>query len=169
MPVDQQARFEEIYQANQDRVYRLCRAYLKDEAEVADLFQEIFIRVWQNLPGFRGEAAASTWVYRIAANTALLWRKQIAKRRQQEVADQTAASLAIAPTYSQEPEKEAQLQSLLKAIAQLKSIDRLIITMVLEGFQYAEIAETTGLKANHIGVKVNRIKQRLKKEIQKRN
>jgi len=169
MAVDLNKRFQEIYQANQDRIYRLCRAYLKDETAVHDLFQEVWIRVWQNLPGFRGEAAAGTWVYRIAVNTALLWRKKIAKRRQQEITDATSLDLALDTTYIQEPNKEDQLQSLLQAIMQLKAIDRLVITMVLEGFQYAEIAETTGLKANHVGVKVNRIKKRLQKDIQKRS
>ena len=63
--------FEEIMRKNRDRVFRLCCMYSGDEDLRKDLMQDIFIRVWENMNSFRGEAAMSTWIYRIALNTCL--------------------------------------------------------------------------------------------------
>ena len=61
--------FDEIFLKNRDRVYRLCCMYTGDVDARNDLMQDIFIRVWENLGTFRGDAAMSTWIYRIALNT----------------------------------------------------------------------------------------------------
>src|SRR5689334_11776365 len=63
--------FEEVYNEYYPRVYRLCMGYVNDEERVNDLVQETFINVWKYLPGFRGEAAVGTWVFRIATNVCL--------------------------------------------------------------------------------------------------
>ena len=163
-----QKRFQEIYQANQDRVYRLCRAYLGDSGEVDDLFQEVFVRVWQNLGGFRGEAAASTWIYRITVNTALLWRKRQARRSAREILG-LGGQLETLPSPPQVRGTDPRIRPLLKAIAKLKPIDRMIVGMMLESLPYQEIAEATGLSLNNVAVRVNRIKKRLKKELSPTN
>ncbi len=62
--------FTEVFQANRDRLYRLCCGYLNDENDIDDLMQEIMLNIWKNLDSFRGEAQISTWIFRIAVNTA---------------------------------------------------------------------------------------------------
>jgi len=158
---DLHTRFAAIYQSNKDRVYRLCRSYLGPVPEVDDLFQEVFLRVWEHLDGFRGEAQASTWVYRIAANTALLWRKRRQRRQQQELVSDDLPLMVAEDTPSEAP--PAQLEALYWAIARLKDIDRLLVGMALEGLTYEEMAEVTGRTVNSVGVKMNRIRKRLKK------
>lgn len=154
--------FEQVYQSNKDRIYRLCRGYLGPVPEADDLFQEVFLRVWQALGNFRGEAQVDTWVYRIGINTALLWRKREAKRKANEVSGMAGAELATAPEGGASEQSE-RLAGLQKAISQLKPLDRVVIGMVLEGFKHAEIAASTGLTTNNVGVKVNRIKSALRK------
>ena len=66
--------FHELFAENQSRIQRLCYGFLGSSAEVDDLFQEIMVNVWNSLPGFRGESRPSTWLYRIAVNTALIGR-----------------------------------------------------------------------------------------------
>lgn len=147
--------FLELFQSSRSSLHRLCYGFLGSPQEVEDLFQEIMTNVWNSLPSFRSEAAISTWVYRIAVNTALVYRKKC-KRGEElpEVAD-------ARPCAHQNLEKEERLQSLRRAIAALAEQDRLVITLLLEGLSYKEIAEITGLTVNYVGVKISRIKQTL--------
>jgi RNA polymerase sigma-70 factor (ECF subfamily) len=145
--------FLELFQRHKAPIQRLCVAYLSSTAEVEDLFQEIMSNVWNALPGFRGEAQAGTWLYRIAVNTALLYRRKW-KRGEElvEVVDPSAGAL-------QNLQEQERLAALRAAIAELPDQDRLVITLLLEGMSYREIAEITGLTVNYVGVKLSRIKQ----------
>jgi RNA polymerase sigma-70 factor (ECF subfamily) len=147
--------FVQLFEANRASVRRLCFGYLNSAAEVDDLFQEIMTNVWNSLPKFRGEAKISTWLYRIAVNTALIHRR---KRRPSEelgdLPDQRSSA-------HQDLEQRERLESLHRAIAQLGDQDRLIVSLLLEGLSYKEIADITGITVNYVGVKISRIKQTL--------
>jgi RNA polymerase sigma-70 factor (ECF subfamily) len=115
--------------------------------------------VWNSLPSFRGEAKISTWVYRIAVNTALVYRRKW--RRGEELHDVADTR----PCAQQDLERRERLALLRKAIATLAEQDRLIVTLLLEGLSYKEMAEITGLTVNHVGVKISRIKQALEQNM----
>ena len=151
--------FEELFQKHKAPLERLCFAWLNTPAEVEDLFQEIMSNVWNALPKFRGEAQASTWLYRIAVNTALLHRR---KRRPSEALPELPDP---AVDTHQSLEDRERLAALRRAIAVLPEQDRLIITLLLEGLSYKEIAEVTGLTVNYVGVKVSRIKQAIEQRM----
>jgi RNA polymerase sigma-70 factor (ECF subfamily) len=136
-------------------VRRLCYSYLNSASEVDDLFQEIMINVWKSLPKFRGEANLSTWVYRIAVNTALIHRRR--QRPSEELGDMPDRRLST----QRHLEQQEQLEALHRAIAQLGDQDRLIVSLLLEGLNYKEIADVTGITVNYVGVKISRIKQAL--------
>jgi len=160
--------FQNLLSENKDRLYRLCKGFIGHSGEVDDLFQEIMINVWNNIEKFRGEAKMSTWLYRIATNTALLYRKRSNKRSQvlqTGLANSASQQYASENQLQQKIEQENQLNQLLKAINQLEKQDRIIITLVLEGFSYQEIAEVVGISVNYIGVKINRIKNKLSKKV----
>ena len=72
--------FTKLFVENRDKVYRLCNAYLNDKNVLDDLFQDIMINIWNNLHSFRQEAKISTWIYRIAVNTALMYNNKIKKK-----------------------------------------------------------------------------------------
>lgn len=134
---------------------RLCYGYLGSAEHVEDLLQEIMTNVWNSLPSFRGEARISTWVYRIAVNTALVFRKKWRSGEElTELADPGRGT-------HQRLEEEERLRALRKAIASLPSQDRVIVTLLLEGLSYKEISEITGISVNYVGVKISRIKQAL--------
>jgi len=151
--------FEELFQRHRAPLLRLCFAYLNSPNEVEDLFQEIMSNVWHALPGFRGESQPGTWLYRIAVNTALLYRR---KRRHAEplveIVDPSAGA-------HQTLEDRERLASLRRAIAVLPEQDRLVITLLLEGLAYRQIADVTGLTVNHVGVKISRIKQAIEQRM----
>jgi RNA polymerase sigma-70 factor, ECF subfamily len=151
--------FLELFQQNKASIQRLCWGYLDSPHDVEDLFQEIMANVWNSLPSFRGEAKISTWVYRIAVNTALVYRKKW--KRGEELTDVADGR----PCAQQDLERRERLELLHKAIATLAAQDRLIVTLLLEGLSYKEMAEITGLTVNHVGVKISRIKQALEQNM----
>jgi RNA polymerase sigma-70 factor, ECF subfamily len=147
--------FHDLLAANKERIRRLCYGYLGPAGEVDDLFQEILFHVWNSLPSFRGESSPGTWLYRIAINTALIYRR---KRRDTEPLPELIDHRSGA---QQNLEAQERMAGLYRAIAALADQDRLIITLLLEDLSYKEIAEITGLTVNHVGVKISRIKQTL--------
>jgi RNA polymerase sigma-70 factor (ECF subfamily) len=154
-PSERESTFVGLFESNRASIRRLCYGYLNSACEVDDLFQEIMTNVWNALPSFRGEAKITTWLYRIAVNTAIVHRR---KRRPSEELGDFPDQRASA---QQDLEQQERLQSLHCAIAQLGDQDRLIVTLLLEGLSYKEIADITGITVNYVGVKIVRIKQSL--------
>ena len=153
-----EALFIDILNENKDRIYRLCLGYLIDKQDVDDLFQDVMVNIWRGLDSFRGDAKTSTWVYRIAVNTSLIYNKKL-KRKQQFIKQQEMDE--IVDQTSENAETRINLASLKKSISGLKKQDRLIITLLLDGMSYQEIADITGISINYVGVKINRIKKQL--------
>lgn len=156
---ERERMFEELFQRHKAPIQRLCFAYLNSPGEVEDLFQEIMSNVWNALPKFRGEAQAGTWLYRIAVNTALLYRRKWRPAEPlPEVVDESAGA-------HRDLEDRERLDALRRAIAVLPDQDRLVVTLLLEGLSYREIAEVTGLTVNYVGVKLSRIKQAIEQRM----
>jgi len=150
--------FTEIYNKHAPQVLRMCRAYTESEAQAQDFLQETFIKVWQHLDNFRGDAKVSTWIYRIAVNTCLSHirsNKNKAPVELQEHFDRADDTTALV--------KEQQIAQLYKAVHRLPEADRLIISMVLEEIPYDEIAEALNISDGNLRVKIHRIKQELTK------
>ena len=159
---EKEALFFKIFRDNKDRLYRLCLGYLKNADEVQDLFQEVMLNIWRGLEGFRAESKVSTWVYRIAVNTSLLYLKKV--NRIKKMTEDIEMEMIVDET-SVEPEMKNKVDQLRLCIASLKKQERLIITLLLEGMSYEEISEITGITVNYVGVKINRIKKELEKKM----
>lgn len=156
--------FVELITQNQGIIHKVCNLYGKGQNK-EDLFQEIVLQLWKALPSFNAHrnAKLTTWMYRVALNTAITsFRK---KERQPTYTELSSKELQI-PDFdiSIDHEKE-QLQNLYRAIRQLREIERAIIMLYLEGHNYQEMAEIIGMTENNIGVKLNRIKKKLKKTL----
>ena len=151
----QEEQFTELYHQYAAGIRKLCLGYTGDAMLAEDLLQESFVKVWKNMEKFRGDAAWSTWIYRIAANTCLT---HLRKKNEQFV-DADEERLTMIP--DDERNKEQEVQLLYKCISKLAETDRLIITLVLEDKPYEEIAEITGITENNLRVKIHRIKKQL--------
>jgi RNA polymerase sigma-70 factor, ECF subfamily len=158
--------FSVMFNENRAKVYRLCFAYLIDKSEVDDLFQEVMINVWNNLDKFRGDSKPSTWIYRIAVNSAFMFNRKTKKSKDlfSNFIPETASSDAQS-SRNAKVQEEKMINQLHQSIQCLEKQDRIIITLVLEGLKYHDIAEITGLTISHIGVKINRIKPVLLKKM----
>ncbi len=155
--------FSEIVRQNHASIYRICKAYLYDQSHVDDLYQEILLQVWASLNKYKGASKISTWIYRIAVNTAISYNLQHKKTRVEELPD--AIDIPDEHTNAAK-EKESQFSQLSYAISRLDEHDRLLISLVLEDLSYKEIAEILGSSTNNIGVRITRVKARLLKLIE---
>jgi RNA polymerase sigma factor (sigma-70 family) len=144
---------------NQNIVHKVCTLYTNDRDAHNDLFQEITIQLWKAYPKFRGDAKFSTWMYRVALNTAItLYRKS--KKRVQTI-DYDSVIFKIKANEYDETE-EQQLKLMYKAVKQLNDIDKALVFLYLEDKDYTEISETLGISEVNARVKMNRIKTKLR-------
>ena len=129
------------------------------EEDRRDLFQEILAQLWKSYPSFRNESKFSTWMYRVALNTAITSFKK--DKRQPDKSGISYENLQLAEEIYDSREEE-QIRMLNKAVSQLSGIEKSIILLFLEDKKYEEIAEITGITQNYVRVKMNRIKKKLK-------
>jgi len=139
---------------------KVARAFALTDADRQDLIQEILLQLWRSVPRFEGKAKGSTWVYRVAMNTALAWRRKEFQRRVPEV---PVLDIETFPAESDAltAERRELVESLYEAIRQLPKVDACIVMMSLDGLSYREMAEVLGISENHVGVKLNRAKEQL--------
>ena len=136
----------------------MVHAYAFEHADRQDLFQEITIQVWRSVDAFRGDSSVPTWMYRVALNTALAWRRKEGRhQRGKEPFEGVEGLLTTASSGRPDP----RVEWLYHQIAQLKEVDRSVALLLLDGFSYKEIAAVVGLTESNVGVKINRIKSAL--------
>ncbi len=153
------SNFETIYKDNYPKVFRLCQGYTNgNEILSKDLAQETFIKVWQNLNSFRNDSSLSTWIYRITVNTCL-----IELRKKKPVSIKGHLNHFEEDNEESSEEKELQLNQLYRCINTLKSENKSIILLELEGLPQKEIAEIIGFSHEVIRVRLHRIKNELTK------
>ncbi len=159
MQKDLESKFLIDFEKNQNIVHKICRIYTTNQDAHNDLFQEVTIQLWKNYSKFRGEAKFSTWMYRVALNTAIsLYRKSTRTVKTQDISD---ISYKIQSTEYDDTE-EIQLKALYKAIQKLNDIDKALIFLYLENKPYKEISEALGITQVNARVKMNRAKEKLK-------
>ncbi|MFV8226066.1 RNA polymerase sigma factor [Christiangramia aquimixticola] len=147
---------------HQNIAHKICRIYTNDQDSHNDLFQEITIQLWKAYPKFRGEAKFSTWMYRVALNTAItLYRK---KKKSLKTQDFDTVHFKI-KSEEYDPAAEQHLKLMYDAIKQLNDIDKALVFLYLEDKNYAEISYTLGITEVNARVKMNRVKSKLKKII----
>ena len=145
------------------KVVRGCSAAPQDQD---DLFQDICLQLWQSIPAFRGEAKETTWIYRVAFNTALAWRRGERRRRVgHEIFLKTDVSPQTQPSHADALPEQEIIGQLYAAIRQLPKVDASLALMHLDGLSYAEMAEVLGISENYIGVKLNRIRKQLAEQL----
>ncbi|PWJ41073.1 RNA polymerase sigma factor [Sediminitomix flava] len=140
-------------------IIKICRAYTNSQEDFEDYYQEVCLQIWHSRERFKEHSEWSTWVYRLSLNVCLTLLKK------QKNNPQHFASDSLPPEASEDSKafSDEDLNQLYIAIRQLKEIDRAVILLYLEERSYQEIAEVIGTNPNNIGVRIQRIKQRLKK------
>ncbi len=150
-------QFTRLIQENSGIIHKVILLYVDDKQERADLYQEILLQAWKSFASFRRESKFSTWLYRVSLNTVFTFNRKASK---------TPDTSSFEEVEFKEPaelmeEKNDSRNVLMMLIKQLDEIDRMIISLHLDGYSNKEIAEITGLTANNTGVKLHRVKERL--------
>ena len=137
-------------------IFKIVRAYAPISEDQQDLFQEITVQVWRSIPLFKGNSAVTTWIYRIALNTAIKWIRK--ERRQDEIEKATALDQILVGNIV---EYDDRLSWFYDQIHKLDEIDRSVTLLMLDGLSYKEMSVILGITETHVGVKINRIKKQL--------
>lgn len=150
--------FSKIVREQKSTIYTVCYMFSNDEDEVSDLFQETLINLWKGYESFRHESKLSTWIYRVAMNTCIS-----ADRKKRKQGTKVPLSMDI-NLYNDEDHETKQVRQLHERIQRLDLIDRALVMMWLEGMNYDEIADVIGISVKNVGVKLVRIKEKLKQK-----
>lgn len=154
-------KFVQIVNENQGIIYKVSKIYRDTKEDQEDLFQEIVLQLWKAYPKFRGESKVSTWIYRIALNTS------IATFRKNKIVIDYIEKIPDTEIHSKEKEASDNEEKMFIALRKLKDVEKAIISLYLEGYSHKEIAELIGITENYVGVKFNRIKNKLIKLLKK--
>jgi RNA polymerase sigma-70 factor (ECF subfamily) len=147
---------------HQGIIIKVCRMYCTNNTDAEDLFQEILLQLWKSWPSYKADSKVSTWMYRVGLNTAITRLRKNTKK---------PLFQAISSEHNLIPDDESQRidiildKELQVAISYLNKIDKALVMLYLDEKSYKEIAEIMGLSESNVGVKINRIKKKLKESI----
>ena len=154
--------FEGWIEVHKAILFKVAHAYGAALSDREDLFQEIALQLWHSVEAWRGDCAASTWIYRVALNTALAWRRKERKHAQGRQGIEAATGLLIAPSG-----RDPRLDWIYQRIAEFDEANRSLALLMLDGFSYRDMAQILGLSESNVGVKINRIKAALAAQLAK--
>lgn len=157
-PTTAQNEFLRIVNENQGIIRKVCHLYARDEAGKEDLYQEIVIQLWKSYASFRGESKFSTWMYRIALNTAISDLRKQSRRADLKFPEFIPREEADV----KDDARDEQLKQLYAAIQKLSEVEKAVVMLYLDDKSYEEMEEILGISNGNLRVKMNRIKDKLR-------
>ena len=163
---NKETRFLQLMEEHKGILFKICQIYQDDPEDRNDLLQEMTLQLWLAFGSFRGDSKFSSWMYRVALNTAIVFFKQQKRRPDSE---KLPDSFERAEELSSSGEKEEQLVVFYKAVQQLGKVEKALIYLYMENQPYQEMAITLGITEVNVRVRINRLKNKLKEIIKARN
>ncbi|MDH7445570.1 RNA polymerase sigma factor [Aquimarina sp. 2201CG14-23] len=162
--MSKEKEFTQIIKDNEAVIFKITTIYTDGSEDQKDLYQEIVYQLWKAYDSFRGDSKISTWMYRVALNTAITRLKKEKRNGNRVGIDQ----VILKQTEHYNTEFEEKLKILYRHIKMLNDLEKGLILLLLEGKKYEEIAVITGLTPSNVGTRISRIKQKLKTQIIKK-
>ncbi|MEB2775147.1 sigma-70 family RNA polymerase sigma factor [Algoriphagus sp. D3-2-R+10] len=156
--MNKEEEFVNLIHQSQGLIYKIVSIYAREREEQDDLYQEIVYQTWKSFDNFKKAAKPSTWLYRVGMNTAITHLNRSKKQLR-------VVPLQDVKIQFSDPEdvgKEEKIQQLYAQIRKLNMLDRGIVFLFLEGKNYEEIAEISGITVSNVGTRMSRIKAKLK-------
>ncbi|HMJ48416.1 MAG TPA: sigma-70 family RNA polymerase sigma factor [Ferruginibacter sp.] len=152
-------QFEQYITEHELLIWKVCRMYAYAKADQQDLFQEIIIQVWKAFPKFKGNSKFSTWLYRVAINTAISG----IRKKKDFITHYEPANLPvhISDDFTSHIEEE-KLKIMYEAIDQLSQVEKAVVMLYMEDRSYEEMEEILGINQGNLRVKMNRVKDKLR-------
>lgn len=160
-PKDIENDFIAKIDAHQGILHKICFVYANTASEKDDLYQEMVLQLWKSYPSFLGKSKFSTWMYRVALNTAITLTKK------PKLVFNAIEKQSVSTSFEASMEYSEDVKVLYKAISHLNKIEKAIVLLWLEEKSYAEISETIGITVSNVSVKLTRIKVKLAELIEK--
>ena len=154
MNADEQ-QFSQLVRENKSTIYTVCYMFSNNQDEVADLFQEVLIKLWKGYSTFESRSDIKTWIYRVALNTCI----SIDRKNKRRAKHQLSMDINL---FADKDAKTEQVSMLHRRINQLQPLDRAIVLLWLENISYDEIGAIVGITAKNVSVRLFRIRQQLK-------
>lgn len=162
--MQKEEKFISIIKKNEGVIFKITSLYTDNRDDQKDLYQDVVYQLWKSFDFFRSESKISTWMYRIALNTALTRLKK-SKRLGKFV---PIEKVIMQQTENCNTEFEEKLKVMYSHIKMLNELEKGLMLLLLEGKKYEEIAEIVGLSPSNVGTRISRIKQKLKEQITKK-
>ena len=156
---DNRERFIRVIADNQGIIHKICNIYCNHQEEKRDMMQEITMQLWISFPKFEGRSKISTWIYRIALNTAIT---NIRRSQRHPIMEALFESAMGIPDKEIDPDLDEDVNNLYRAIARLNDIEKAVIMLFLDEMSYREIGDIVGITEKNVSVKLVRIKKKLK-------
>lgn len=151
--------FEKHIRQHELIIHKICNVYAYTTADKEDLFQEIVIQLWKAFRKFKGDSKFSTWLYRVAINTAISGLR----KKKGFITSYEPANLPVHVSDDNiNDAEEERLQQLLQGIEQLNQVDKAIVMLYMEDYSYEEMENVLGINQGSLRVKMNRIKEKLR-------
>jgi RNA polymerase sigma-70 factor (ECF subfamily) len=157
MSEERQAEYIHLVQVHTGIIHKVINLYVDNFEDRKDLYQEVLLQAWKSFQTFKGESSFSTWLYKVCLNTVLTYRKRETKLRQiiQQV------------DIPEHPPDKSNAELLYYLVRQLNEVDRMLMSLHLDGYKNVEIAAITGIKQNHVNVKIYRLKELIIEQFKK--
>ena len=155
-------KFISVIKDNQNLIYKICYSYCANTENRKDLQQEILMQLWNSFSKFDGRVKISTWIYRIALNTAISFYRNDCKHKNKKVT--IDASFISLSNFESESEQEENIVMLYRFIERLDEMDKALILLYFDDNKYKDIAEILGITETNVATKISRIKKSLKEQ-----
>jgi RNA polymerase sigma factor (sigma-70 family) len=163
---NKETQFMQLIKEHKGLLFKICRIYQNDEADREDLMQEMILQLWLAFHSFQGKSKFSTWMYRVALNTAIVFFKKQKRRPDSEQLPEKLDHLAAETT---DTKKEEQLALFYKGVQQLNKVEKALIFLYMEDQPYEDIALNLGISEVNVRVRLNRTKNKLKDIVKSMN
>jgi len=158
-------KFISVIKENQKLIYKVCNSYCSNPDNRKDLEQEILVQLWQSFKKFDGRIKLSTWIYKIALNTAISFYRRNGKHNNNRV--KLDALIISLQNFEDNSEQSELISTLYRFIEKLNGLDKALILLYLDNKKHKEIAETLGISETNVATKISRIKKTLREQFDK--
>ena len=154
--------FINILNDHRKLIYKVCHTYCQEASNRQDLEQEIMLQLWRSIKKFDGRVKLSTWIYKVALNTAITFHRNECKQKNKKSGLDT--SLIALEAYQEDHEQEDKMALLYQFIGQLNEMDKALMLLYLDNTKHKEIADIIGITESNVATKISRIKKKLKEQ-----
>ena len=158
--MDQSPEFLKLLEENRGILLKVARVYCADAIDQEDLIQETIFQIWKSFDSYRSESKFSTWMYRVALNTAMTFIKRNRKRPLTNIENSLAETMPV--TVDDSRERNSQLDQFYIAVDSLSKVEKALILLFLDGFSHREIGSQLGISEGNARVKLNRTKNKIR-------